>query len=59
MKQPIDASLHVINVLVDGETINKYNNTFTRQQDRVSITKSSKQDGKQFMGSGQNIYLPT
>jgi hypothetical protein len=59
MKQPIDASLHVINVLVDGETINKDNNTFTRQQDRVSITKSSQQDGKQFMGSGQNIYLPT
>jgi hypothetical protein len=45
--------------LVDGETINKDNNTFTRQQDRVSITKSSQQDGKQFMGSGENIYLPT
>jgi hypothetical protein len=59
MRQPIDVSLHVINVLVDGETINRDNNTFTRQQDKVSIAKLSQQDGKQFMGSGQNIYLPT
>jgi hypothetical protein len=59
MKQPIDVSLHVTNVLADGETINTNNNTFTRQQDRVSGAKSSQQDGRQFMGSGQNIYLPT
>jgi hypothetical protein len=30
----------------------------SRQQDRVLATKSSQQDGRQFMGSGQNIYLP-
>jgi hypothetical protein len=59
MKQPIDVSLHVINVLADGETINRNNNTFTRQQDKVSVAKWSQQDGRQFMGSGQNIYLPT
>jgi hypothetical protein len=58
MRQPIDVSLHVINVLAGGETINIDNNTFTRQQDRVSATKLSQQDGRQFMGSGQNIYLP-
>jgi hypothetical protein len=52
-------SLHVTNVLADGETINKDNNTLTRQQDRVSIGKSSQQGGRQFMGSGQKIYLPT
>jgi hypothetical protein len=52
-------SLHVINVLADGETIHRDNNTLTRQQDKVSTTKSSQQDGRQFMGSGQNIYLPT
>ncbi len=52
-------SLHVTNVLADGETINIDNNTLIRQQDRVSAAKSSQQDGRQFMGSGQNIYLPT
>jgi len=52
-------SLHVTNVLANGETINKDNNTLTRQQDRVSTGKSSQQDGRQFMGSGQKIYLPT
>jgi hypothetical protein len=59
MRQPIDVSLHVINVLADGETIDTYNKTLTRQQDRVSATKLSQQDGRQFMGSGQNMYLPT
>jgi len=57
MTQPIDVSLHVINVLASGETINIDNNTLIRQQDRVSATKSSQQDGRQFMGNGQNIYL--
>jgi len=57
MRQPIHVSLHVINVLTGGETINTNNNTLTRQQDRVSATKSSQQDGRQFMGNGQNIYL--
>jgi len=52
-------NLHVSNVLVDGETINRNNKTLTRQQVRVSTTKSSQQDGRQFMGSGKNIYLPT
>jgi hypothetical protein len=59
MRQPIDVSLHVTNVLADGETNNINNNTPTRQQDRVLATKSSQQDGRQFMGNGQNIYLPT
>jgi hypothetical protein len=58
MRQPIDVSLHVINVLAGGETINIDNNTLTRQEDRVSATKLSQQDGRQFMGNGQNIYLP-
>jgi hypothetical protein len=52
-------NLHVTNVLADGETINKDNNAFIRQQDRVSTAKSSQQDGRQFIGSGQNIYLLT
>jgi len=51
-------SLHVINVLVGVETINTNNNTLTRQQDRVLVVKLSQQDGRQFMGNGQNIYLP-
>jgi hypothetical protein len=59
MRQPIDVSLHVTNVLADGETNNINNNTPTRQQDRVLAAKSSQQDGRQFMGNGQNIYLPT
>jgi len=59
MKQPIDVNLHVTNVSADGETINKDNNTLTRQQDKVSTRKSSQQDGRQFMGNGQKIYLPT
>jgi hypothetical protein len=58
MRQPIDVSLHVINVLAGGETINIDNNTLTRQEDRVSAAKLSQQDGRQFMGNGQNIYLP-
>jgi hypothetical protein len=58
MRQPIDVSLHVINVLAGGETINTDNNTLTRQEDRVSAAKLSQQDGRQFMGNGQNIYLP-
>jgi hypothetical protein len=49
--------VYVIKFLADGETINRNNNTFTRQQDRVSTAKLSQQDGRQFMGSGQNIYL--
>jgi hypothetical protein len=57
MRQPIDVSLHVINVLADGETINTNNNTLIKQQDRVSASKLSQQDGRQFMGNGQNIYL--
>jgi hypothetical protein len=59
MRQPIDVNLHVINVLADDETINTDNNTLTRQQDNVSAAKSSQKDGREFMGSGQNIYLPT
>ncbi len=47
MRQLIDVSLHVTNIMVDGETINKDNNTLTRQQNRVSATKSSQQDGRQ------------
>jgi hypothetical protein len=58
MRQPIDVSLHAINVLAGGETINTDNKILTKQQDRVSTAKSSQQDGRQFMGSGQNIYLP-
>jgi hypothetical protein len=52
-------SLHVINVLANDETINIDNNTLTRQQDKVSAAKLSQQDEREFMGSGQNIYLPT
>jgi hypothetical protein len=52
-------SLHVTKVPVVGETINRNNNTFTKQQDKVFGAKLSQQDGRQFMGSGQNIYLPT
>jgi hypothetical protein len=40
MRQPIDVSLHVINVLAGGETIKTDKNTLTRQQDRVSAAKS-------------------
>jgi len=58
MRQHIDVSLHVINILASGETINTNNNTLTRQQDRVSIAKLSQQDGRQFIGNGKNIYLP-
>jgi len=47
--------LHVTNVLADGETNNINNNTLTRQQDKILAAKSSQQDGRQFMGSGQNI----
>jgi hypothetical protein len=57
MRQPIDVNLHVINVLAGGETINIDNNTITRQQDKVLAIQLSQQDGRQFMGSGQNIYL--
>jgi hypothetical protein len=58
MRQPIDVSLHVIIVLAGGKTINTDNNTLTRQQDKISPAKSSQQVGRQFMGNGQNIYLP-
>jgi hypothetical protein len=46
MKQPIDVSLHVTDVLADGETINKDNNTFTRQQDKFQQqNRANKMEG--------------